>query len=192
MSHIPKTNFTVMGVDPDTFNTGIAVVSGRVPLRGRELENVRVERVHAASAKGRQIRSRLVDMLDAILAGMESLLVPDPDLVVVEGQAFRPNDPRPDDIVQLAVVQGIAAGIGWTISSEVMMPLPVSWKGTVDKVEHQRRVLRDLGLAEDLDEVPGAATLNKTSRRQVVDGIGLAVWGLEQLAHRERRARILR
>lgn len=188
------TKFHVIGVDPDTFNTGIAMLSAEMP--GRTLERIRVERVFAGEAKGRQIRSRIVQLLDTIDEGLcemtnELGMHIIPDLVVVEGQAFRPGDPRPDNIVQLGVTQGIAMGIGRLVGKRVEMPLPVTWKGTQDKADHQKKLLAKLGLATDLDEVPGAERLNKTSRKQVVDGIGLALWGLELLAREERKNRML-
>lgn len=193
MTHKPQTDFVVIGVDPDTFSTGIAMLSGR--LRDREID-IRIERVAVAAAKHRQIRSRLVQLLDSIDDGLceminsldQSIV---PDLVVVEGQAFRPGDPRPDDIVQLAVAQGMAAGVGKIVGREVLMPLPVQWKGTVAKADHQARLLRDLGLDAGLDEVPGAAPLSKVQRGHVIDAIGLARWGLEEMAKRERKARML-
>jgi len=188
------TKFHVIGVDPDTFNTGIALLSAEMP--GRELEHIRIERVFAAEAKGRQIRSRITQLLDSIddgLCEMTNWLGQHiiPDLVVVEGQAFRPGDPRPDNIVQLGVTQGVAMGIGRLVGKRVEMPLPVTWKGTQDKADHQKKLLKKLGISADLDEIPGAEPLNKTSRKQVVDGIGLALWGLELLAREERKNRML-
>lgn len=185
-----------IGIDPDTFNTGIALMSATVPERGRELEHVFVERVFNAQANGRQIRSRIVQLLDTIDEGMcemtdwlgHSVI---PDLIVVEWQGFRPGDPRPDDIVQLNGVAGIAAGIGRLVGKNVKMPLPVQWKGTVEKKKHQALVLKQLDLDPELDEVAGAAKLNKTNRDHVVTGIGLAHWGLEELAKQIRKERML-
>ena len=189
--------FVAIGVDPDTFATGLALVSCALPQGAGEPQGLTVEMVRVAEAEGPDARARLMHMAPAVSDAMY-LLIDEAnyslEACVVEGQAHRPGDKRPDDIVQLAVVQGMAASAlcaHLDSSCALSMPLPVQWKGSLKKRKHQALVLKQLGLADDLPGVPGAEGLTDKQRGHVVDAIGLAVWGLERLVVKERATRFL-
>lgn len=194
--------FVAIGVDPDTFATGLALVSCALPPGADAPHGITVEQVAVAAAEGPDARARLVHMASALQDQIESMVGSaghDVDIIVVEGQAARPGDKRPDDIVQLAVVQGIAMGaLRAELDATMVAPLPVQWKGTRTKKAHQADLLKCLGLCAELKGIPGSergegqtAKQAAKQRGHVVDAIGLAVWGLEQLATRERMARFL-
>jgi hypothetical protein len=73
------------------------------------------------------------------------------------------------------------------------IPEPVQWKGSVEKGAMQRRILRSVGLTENLTLVQtgawveGAAGMTKTQRGHVVDAIGLALWVAQVPARRTQK-----
>lgn len=181
---------SAMGIDPDTLRTGMAVVTGQLN------ETPRVIWVASADVSGSAslgARARHSSMAERIWQHV--LKAPDADLVVVEGQAHRRGDPRPDDIVQLGVVQGIAAGVAYQNcdgAQDLYMPLPTQWKGTSrKKKQYQEHLLQTLSLDEELSGVPGAEDMNPVQRGHVVDAIGLAVWGFSQRAFEIKKKRML-
>lgn len=202
MSHIPRTRLSALGVDPDSKATGVAVVTGSLDLAAApELSRIKVAHVACAEVEGMDARRRLPLMVQHAYQEVTICLeaTDGVDAIVVEGMAHRRNDPRPDNIVQLGVVQGITAGVAAARNievhgrcHEVMMPLPVDWKGTIAKPKHQAELLRRLGLTADLSRVPGATLVVAQDRTHVIDAIGLALWGLERLAFEEKKLRILR
>jgi hypothetical protein len=165
------TTFTVLGADPDTRATGLAVVRGTLPAGASELVDVSVLGVASAEAGGRLARSRLPGVVASLVGPVERLLERDDlDLAVVEGCAHRRGDPRPDDIVQLAVAQGAVAGVVASVAHAhgyepaLRMPLPVEWKGTRKKADHQRDLLRRLNLVKIVEEI--ARLKAELARRQ--------------------------
>jgi hypothetical protein len=91
---------------------------------------------------------------------------------VIEFQQSRPTDKRPNDIVQLATVAGLLAGVCITHDVEILTPLPREWKGTVPKEVHQKRIIK--GLTED--EIKFLNQFNAQQRKDILDAIGLAKW----------------
>lgn len=145
----------VVGVDPDTKNTGITILSGD-------------ETVFAvASAKGKYAEDRFHQMGRAIL---DVLSRPARiDVLVVEKPRIYPNSKvRPRDIMNLKAVFGmiIAAGNGAT---KLVMPEPREWRGTIAKGIVQSRILDRW--SPDLSSLPAAA------RSHVIDSLGIAHWG---------------
>ena len=203
MGHIPRDRFYALGVDPDTKATGLALATCTLPLREVAPQEIEIKLVASATAEGMDARRRLPPMAKALresIADLVDHLSPALDMIVVEGVAHRKNDPRPDNIIQLGVVQGLAMGAALIFEGEtgpisdpqLRMPLPVEWKGTMGKADHHALLLRRMHLKKTLKGVPGAEDMKPAHRIHVIDAIGLAVWGLEQLVFEERKMRVLR
>lgn len=156
-----------IGIDPDTKDTGIALV-----------EDGEVLRVGVASARG-SIENRLLRMAGRIEWVTQCEMGPIvPDRAVIENQNIRPTDKRPNDILKLAIVVGQAMGACCGVKTYI--PLPVQWKGSVPKAIHQKRILRQANLTADLKGVPGTDGMTDTQKGHVIDAIGLALWGERQ------------
>jgi Holliday junction resolvasome RuvABC endonuclease subunit len=161
-----------LGIDPDTKNTGIAIVScGAAP----KVLYVATAKVKASLPVERRIRE-----LVGVIA-TELLLAPTTPVerVIVEGQRIYPRGKaRPNDLIHLAQVAGIAvaqASLVYPLAA-LWIPEPAQWKGTVEKAALQRRILKRIGLTEKLEGVNGVQGMTKTQRGHVIDAIGLALW----------------
>lgn len=170
---------TVLGLDPDTKATGIAIV-----------ENGVLDWVGTAVAQGATAADRRQSMareLHDVFVNVGGI-----DVVVIEWQNIRPGDKRPNDILELAAVAGMALSLAGMVSpTKILTPLPVQWKGTVDKKIHQSRTITKVGLRQDLtltNNVPinGAEHVKPAHRTHVIDAIGLALWGYERSSLLER------
>jgi hypothetical protein len=170
----------VLGIDPDTYNTGIALVD----TSSRKVLHVAVASVDSK----RVVEKRVVEMIGAIYRRLDIMFGEDriyghASAAVVEGQRKYPKDNvRPQDLVHLAQVAGIAAALCVDHLhplpfGSTMMPEPRLWKGSVPKPIHQARILKQVGLTDDLRGVRGAESLTKTQKGHVIDAIGLALWG---------------
>ncbi len=165
-----------IGIDPDTANTGIAVV-----------EDGEVMWVGTASARGATVQDRLPGMAEGIRhalntwAGYFSI---DPDVCAIEWQRLRPRGERnPNSIVDLNGVAGMclqACLAEFGSYPQLLTPIPVQWKGSVPKAIHQARILGKVDLCRQLIGVQGAEKMTKTQKGHVVDAIGLALWAAEQ------------
>lgn len=177
-----------LGVDPDTFSTGLALVETLDGRKGRVLA-VRT----AASTRRSPVEKRVVQMALSIREALEELrgeawdLPGDPTIraVAVEGQKKYPNDrTRPNDLIRLAQVAGEALAVArglFPLAVTVEIPDPQDWKGQVPKRVHQRRILKRVGLerVEDLAAVPGGERLTTVQLGHVVDAVGLALYAAQ-------------
>lgn len=163
----------ILGIDPDTKNTGIAVV---------EFPEARVVWVGVASSKGRLVQDRLVEMAESLHDAVDEIrevvfweLEYPP--VVIEWQALRPKgEKNPNSIVDLNGIVGMCVGAFCRLSTKILTPTPVKWKGSVPKAIHQKRILSKVVI----DSNSGFDALTKTQQGHVIDAIGLALWGKEQ------------
>lgn len=169
-----------IGIDPDTKNTGIALV-----------EHGMVTWVGTASAKGSIVQYRLVGMGVAIATQIDRLhecLCVNPSMIAIEWQMLRPTgEKNPNDILNLTGVAGMCVSAClsrfWT-DPDYFTPVPVQWKGSVPKTIHQKRILGKVGLTADLKGVRGAEEMTKTQKGHCIDAIGLALWAAEQRVRR--------
>jgi len=172
-----------LGIDPDTKNTGIALVRAINPASASKATFEVVQVGVAAVDDKLSVGRRILKMADEISF---ELWMMDSDTmgfhrVAVEGQtayAGSKQHKRPDDLIGLAQVAGMAAGIATEVSKDAALwiPKPSEWKGQVEKGAMQRRILKKVGLTEKLEGVTGAAGMTKVQRGHVIDAIGLALW----------------
>lgn len=151
-----------VGIDPDTNATGLAVL-----LDGK------VKRVASVKAdRKKPVKDRLIEIAEGMpkflpwmvgenLSGVH---------VAVEWQAIRPTDRRPNDILSLAVVIGSAL-VCCRDAESVHCPLPVQWKGSVNKKLHHKMILAEQGIS-DLSKLG----ISRADSSHVIDAIGLASW----------------
>ena len=180
----------VLGIDPDLDTTAYAAA------RDGRIECVGVVRVK----KGRGLEGLVTELC----AHMDNVPA---DLIVVEGQQiYQGMRQRPDDILRLAQFAGVAAGLAAAQSGcfRVLMPRPQEWKGSVPKPIHQARVLTRLGWAYEQKGPPPKRRAGKMEHagycvptnvprdvdlydvrpsdwKHIVDAIGLALWGVDQI-----------
>lgn len=130
------------------------------------------------------------------------------DKAVIEGQndhAGGKKSIRPIDIMRLALVAG--AAIGCVNAIDIVVPSPSEWKGSISKQAKQGHILRDLGIAFEkrgtakdgycrplpmsLHLIPGGDVVRYiTDWKEIVDAMGLAVWGAKECQKAERHERI--
>ncbi|KKM06417.1 hypothetical protein LCGC14_1744230 [marine sediment metagenome] len=156
----------VVGIDPDLNHTGLCVIG-----EGEVLDAVLVKPIDLDPRFG-DLRYR---MARALALELEDIFANfGPDLVVIEWQAIRPSDPRPNDILELCSVAGVALGLCARKGILVERPLPVAWKGSVPKKIHQPKILTAAGLS--VDSVPFEG-IPRGKLNHVIDALGLAIWG---------------
>jgi len=161
-----------LGVDPDTFNTGLALVEAP-----RTLLWVGVAQV----PRTLPVEKRIIQMASAI-EGVFALELAEADVpiarICVEGQKHYPRSrTRPNDLIHLAQVAGAAlspAVFRWP-SADAWVPYPQDWKGTVKKEVMHRRIMSKVHNSTDR-----LAGVKPSHRSHVIDAIGLALWALKQ------------
>lgn len=173
----------VLGVDPDLHHAGIALVDD-----GKTVIAVRCPQVsgnlRGAAAAVEMARSMQVDLFELFAAYGR------PDVAIVEGQEmYLGSRVRPQDLLHLALSAGIAAGVvraAWA-DTRIEIPKPQTWKGTIPKHIHQKRIMRSVGIQFEggsnpakilrLPTTDGFDGIKKAHLIHVIDAIGLAVWG---------------
>lgn len=177
----------ILGIDPDTKNTGLAMVEFDDVVRSTcgqadrlmSISTPVVKWVATARAKGAKVQDRLQPMAEAIAWAMKSIYCQGIAACVIEWQRLRPHgEKNPNSIVDLNGIAGMAAGV-WSCNSgaPLFTPIPVQWKGTVPKPIHQKRIMSKV----EISPASGFASLNKTARGHIIDAIGLALWGYERI-----------
>lgn len=158
-------NGVFVGIDPDVNHTGICVIADG------EVVEAQLVIPDTPILCGGDLRYRMARALSIEI----EFLIKDfrPELVVIEWQAIRPSDPRPNNILELCVVGGMALALAAREGIPVERPLPVNWKGSVEKKIHQRRIMAAYGSTPDkiFPDIP------KAKLNHVVDALGLAMWG---------------
>lgn len=174
----------VLGIDPDTKNTGWALATSD-----------RVLRVGTIKSKEQMLRSTAV-FLDALFSELGSKGI---DLVVVEGQWIYPHSPvRPNDILLLGQTGGgiLGQAIALCPGIRTMFPKPEEWKGQRPKKIHQASVYGHYGIQHSpapgysypsgcakAAAIKGASRLNRGDWKHVGDAVGLALYGALLLKH---------
>ncbi len=156
----------ILGVDPGTTATGVALLRDGKPtlLRVVHVRGARVEdRIEGMCRRTRHAIQGLVDT--------ERI-----DTFVVEWQAIRPTDNRPNDILNLAIVLGAVMSVEFSPFTKIHCPLPVSWKGSVHGDVTVQRILGHFG---EIDEGVWGDTL-PSLQHNAVDALGLALWGVNR------------
>lgn len=99
-------------------------------------------------------------------------------LVLEVPQVYRAGQQKgdPDDILQLAGVDGAVVGMIW--SSSVKWYLPREWKGQVEKSIMVRRIEKLL----TPEEVSVIEACPASLRHNIIDGIGLGLFYLKRMA----------
>ena len=91
-------------------------------------------------------------------------------LFVIEGQAWFKKAARPNDLIWVAQVAGVAIAFGMDAGARVLVPLPVVWKGSVPKHIHNKRVItRAFGA--------NMWPMWKGRPDHEIDALGLCMWG---------------
>ena len=159
-----------VGLDPDTKQTGFALLSGSSVMHASRIAPIKRYMPDEDNVV------RMVRWAYLQLSEFATSSFPDPELVVIEGQQIQPyGNARPQSILTLGQVAGGLLGVAAAVwpGARFLFPTPVLWKGSVPKDIHQRRILSKVDWAEP-DRVVG--------RSHVVDAIGLAYWGVIQSA----------
>lgn len=174
-----------LGIDPDTKNTGLAIVRA-FPMGTFKVIYVATAPVKASLPVQDRIRLMGLAIEEALMkfpcdVGVGEPLIDLVTRIAVEGQRVYPQGKvRPQDLIHLAQVAGMAAAIAqqdFRLGSVCLwIPEPVQWKGSVEKKVMQRRILARVDLTEKLEGVEGAAGMTKVQKGHVIDAIGLAMW----------------
>lgn len=178
----------MIGIDPDTHSTGIAVATPEGVVMADVCRSKRVKRQHPLEAATEQIRQLRTALTRVVLEHRF-------ELAVIESQFIPPNRATsrvtaasaadPNDMIALATVSGAAAMIfaGQRQASDVRLVKPADWKGQLDKKIHHERLL---------EQVPNlnraVRELGVTLRSHALDAAGLAWWGLLELAKATKAA----
>lgn len=183
----------ILGIDPDTKTVGIGVVSS-------EGESSWASYAHLLAVKNRKapVRKRILELIHSTPETLKRLRMEVTELscldaIVVEGQRHRPHTAaRAQDLIHLAQVAGILIGTCRELwpSAQIFFPEPAEWKGTIKKAVFTKRVLENLNLTHSTStglcfvggnlRVPGTTKITKADSSHVIDGLGLANWGIKK------------
>lgn len=185
-----------LGMDPDTFNTGIAVVEvssidhhqqrgGPVKLPPNITQVYLGAQVlyatTVASDPKRGVEWRLSDQGRGIAEALRDIMGGgfEVDRAAVECMRHYTGKTkvRPQDLIHLNEIAGCALGATRVLWPDALVwdPKPQQWKGTISKPVHQRRVLRQVSLTTELLGVPGTEDLTPKQKGHIIDAIGLAL-----------------
>lgn len=184
------TSDLALGIDPDTTTPAFALLQSRGPHRP---PNVLWAGIAWPQDPKAPVEQRIVSLAREIglISNRYFHFV---DVAVVESQRKYPQDKvDANDLIHLGQVAGIcmAAANGAVTApperGKLLAPYPAQWKGNADKKIMQARYLKRVGF-DSVDEFlkgefPGRETIvRKGLASHVIDAIGLAWWGFEQVA----------
>lgn len=156
----------ILAVDPGTTATGVAL-----------LRDGRPAMLRVVHVRGPRVEDRIKAMCLRVRAALQGLLdTEQPDTLVVEWQALRPNDPRPNDIFNLGIVLGAVMSVETSPFVRIETPLPVSWKGSVKGDVTIQRIQKHFGTIED--GVWGETL--PSLQHNAWDALGLAIWAVNK------------
>jgi len=165
-----------IGIDPDTKATGIGVLVDGAPVKAM-----------LARAKGRFAKDRAPRMVEALRFALDEVLhdyVTSHQIVrvAIEWQRIRPGEhaAKAQNIADLLGVAYLALSATKSTFplSDIVMPLPIEWKGSIPKEVHQKRIRRYLEL--DGANAGVLKGMSKTVASHAIDGLGLAFWLFQQ------------
>lgn len=177
----------VLGVDPDTETTAVAIASDL------EILFVGVLRPGKRSVLD-QIRTAAV-FFESLFSKLKmgDLI----SLIVVEGQEhYSESRVDPNDLIKVAQVTGGICGIVRSMFPTIpqVIPLPKAWKGGTPKQISQARAFSHYGIQYSTAagycypsgcavaaKIQGAGALNKGDWKHVADAVALARWGASTL-----------
>lgn len=188
----------VIGLDPDCKNVGLCGWRPRLDYPGW-VATTHVPAEWSAQQAGAEVFRqcfRIFSQLD---------LTYHRPLIVVEAMRIRRAQSdaatkNPQSLVDVSFCGGMAAGAALAAfpGASLIVVEPQTWKGTIKKRIHHHRLLMQLGWPfESLEQYcrpvnPTISTLSKVNKgdwKHVMDGLGLAKWGREQLALTAARMR---
>lgn len=104
-----------------------------------------------------------------------------PQQVVIELPRWYPHERKVDvqDLIELGVKVGWLKGFYRSLGVEAELVLPTTWKGSVPKEIHNRRVLEAL-TEEELQIVPRRPRA-KDHDHNIVDAVGIGLWKLGRM-----------
>lgn len=186
---------SVLGIDPDTKGTGLALTTSRHRDRGTVLAlGCAFEHGHSPPRSEVRKTRGLVDQLERVeelILAMNSIAQEhdDPiDLVVVEGQQiYRKGRADPNGILRLGHVTGAALLVAGRLNAIPLLALPRLWKGQAKKEvtweramrwlrwEYERSATRfDFTIPTDVRLI---GRISRGHRKEVLDAIAIAHWG---------------
>ncbi len=183
---IPKNTQFILGCDSDTRNQAYAVLD----LEGNCVNAFTVKSDGSEYDQAYQHR------------GIDRILYTDNTFAIVEGQVVYKNDKKsnPADLIRLARASGIACAYLYQSGvNGIYVTPPSEWKGTAQKHAKQADIIRKMGLTPKLMGgrsgkycVPeeGLYDLKATQLKHVIDAVGIAQWGLDQLKWQLKKDKI--
>lgn len=163
----------VLGIDPDTQASGIAMVDvtgDKVEVLGvavADTSGLGLRGTAAALAQGDELARKIQRVIS--ICGC-------PNFAVVEGQQiYSTGSANANNLIPLAMVAGIAAHQVSDLC-EVRCPLPSHWKGQIDKKKHHAFIREQIGWPTTGIDC-GIGEILRRSHKEVLDAIGLAIYG---------------
>jgi hypothetical protein len=168
-----------VGFDPGTRHSGIAAVKDGVVLSVASVNATNEEQACE------RVAHKLPHFINRLLHIDKSIFV------VIESQEYRKerSEGNPAQLFTVAHVAGAAYGAVACVGVPSMFVAPMTWKGSVPKLQHHRRTLTRLGwswtetdgklpycVPAVLPLVGGYETISKSSWPDVIDAIGMALW----------------
>ena len=161
---------TTLGLDPGTKSTGVAVVKDGVVVFADVIRKVR----------GDSAKDRLPEMCERVQKALADLYKRfSPDTVALEWQEPREDDPRPRDILHMAIVLGAALATPRPTICRLLLPLPVQWKGSVSGDVFTGRC-KDLAVGQAAIDLMEARGVPQGEQHNGLDATVLAVWSINQ------------
>lgn len=161
---------TVLGLDPGTSSTGVAVLKDGVVVFCDVIRKVR----------GSSAKERLPEMCRRVCGALADLYRRfEPDTVALEWQMIREDDPRPNDILHLSIVLGAAMGVERGIYTKLLLPLPVQWKGSVQAHVFEARQ-RESAIGQAAMDLMDRSSVPQGEQHNGLDAVTLAAWGINQ------------
>lgn len=181
-----------LGIDPDIRAMPLAAVSDTAGL-----VSVRMIRVDPEMGMGADMATKEMILEVASFAPFARRWFTHLDLAVVENQRVLERKRNHDDMLRLAQVAGAAAAsTGMFARDQLLMPFAQEWKGNLPKPVSQARILGKLGieyvqqkggskptqkaLRELRSKVDGVENVKTAEWVDLVDAIGLALWGIKE------------
>lgn len=175
-----------LAIDPDLHHAGVALVED-----GTKLLAVRCPKI-ASHFRGGDAVVQMAGSMSIALAELISEYG-EPDICAVESQeSYLGSRVKPQDLIHLGQAAGGAVYMlrALMLTARIELPRPVTWKGSVPKDIHQKRILRCLGIPFESGSKPtkilklpegiGFEGIKRAHLTHVIDAMGLASWACGQ------------